>query len=125
MPNCFATFMTWSARRWATAGLIASLNFVIFTLVGQLFSTGFGSDNPFAQLTFAIPFSLLSGLYVATYLKDSSYFPDSKPHKWFGLAITLAVFHYNTALIGFVLMMWTVRGRIMSESACSLPTPNK
>ncbi len=117
--------MAWPINRWLIALGSSAVAFIGLSLVSEFFSNLFDSQNPFAALSYAIPFALLSGLYIATYIKDSSYFPDSRPHKWFGIATTLAVIHFNTALIGFVLMVWTVRGRILSESACSLPTPNK
>lgn len=123
MGNCLITFTRWSATRWLALAVVAASAFVSLSISGQLISNLSSWDNPFASLPFAVFYSLLIGIYAATQVRDSNYLPDASKHKWVAISLILAVSHPVAALVGLFLLMPTVRSRISSESACSLPTP--
>lgn len=123
MGNCLITFTRWSAQRWLTLLFAAAAAFVGLSISSQLISNLSGFDNPFASLPFAVIYSLILGIYIATQVRDSNFLPDPTKHKWVGLSLILVVSHPVAAFVGLFVLMPTVRSRISSESACSLPTP--
>lgn len=153
MPGCLTTLSTWSPRRWLTALAGAVATFLLVGLATDVVPNPvFGRSVPVTDwaLEVTVLSSTLSGLLLATYVKDGSYIADDRTAKIGGIGGLASFFAVGCptcnklallalgssgaiqwfaplqpylAAAGLLLLGYAVRGRLTAESSCALPLP--
>lgn len=153
MPSCLTTLATWSPRRWLTAVVGAIGTFLLVGLATDVVPNPvFGRSVPVTDWALEVTLltAALSGLLLATYVKDGSYIADDRTAKIGGIGGLTSFFAVGCpacnkiallalgstgaiqwfaplqpylAAAGPLLLGYAVRSRMTAESSCSLPLP--
>jgi len=151
MPNCFASLLTWSAKRWIVAASVGVLTYFVIALPTAVVENPiFGREIAVTSwsVTVIVISSILTGLLTATYVKND--FSDENPKQlkigsagallsFFAVGcpvcnkLALIALGYSgaiqyfapiqpyLALAGIALLMYSLRMRLNNEYSCSLP----
>ena len=151
MPNCLTAILTWSRKRWGVAILVGSITYFVIALPTAVIENPiFGREMAVTNWSMGviIATSVLSGLLMATYVKNE--YSDENPRQlkiggsgallsFFAVGcpvcnkLALVALGYSgaiqyfapiqpyLALAGIALLMYSLRMRINNESSCSLP----
>jgi hypothetical protein len=151
VPNCFTSLLTWSAKRWIVALSVAVLTYFVIALPTAVVENPvFGREIGVTSwsVTVILISSILTGLLIATYVKND--FSDENPRQlkiggagallsYFAVGcpvcnkLALIALGYSGAIqyfapiqpylavAGIALLAYSLRMRLINEYSCSLP----